>query len=145
MSELLVFRCAHCGQLARLPAERRFDGASCGACKRKLDVTGAPQALDDAGLERLIAASPVPVLVDFWADWCPPCKALAPHLADLAGRLAGRAIVAKVDVEAHKRFAAELGVQSIPTLCVYKDGELVRRQPGAVFGRALEALVSPFL
>jgi thioredoxin 2 len=145
MSEALHFRCAQCGQANRIPAERRFDGAKCGRCKQRLDVTGKPQAIDDAGLAETVASAPVPVLVDFWAAWCGPCRMLAPHLEDLGGRHAGKMWVLKVDTEAHRRTAAALGIQSIPTLCVYKDGELVRRQPGAIFGPQLDALVDPYL
>ncbi len=87
----------------------------------------------------------VPIVIDFWAPWCGPCRMLAPHVADLALRHRGRLIVVKINTEEHQGFARALGIQSIPTLCVYKDGAMVRRQPGAVTGPALENVVAPFL
>ena len=145
MAEALYFRCGECGQINKIPADRRYDGPVCGRCKRKLDPTGHPQEVDDAALEQLVAAAPVPVLVDFWAPWCGPCKMLAPHLVELGAKLGGRLFIAKVNTDQHQRTAGALGVRSIPTLCVYKGGELVFRQPGAVFGPQLEAVVAPYL
>jgi thioredoxin 2 len=145
MSEALYFRCGACGQIGRVAAERRFDGAKCGRCKAKLDVTGQPQETDDAGLQRAVEGAPVAVLVDFWAPWCGPCRQLAPHIAELAARHAGRLLVLKVNTEEHRQTAAALGIRSIPTLCVYRGGALVFRQPGAVFGPQLEAVVAPYV
>ncbi|HEY8375901.1 MAG TPA: thioredoxin domain-containing protein [Nannocystis sp.] len=145
MSEALVFRCGTCGQIVRVPAARRWDGAKCGRCKAKLDVTGQPQDVSDAELQRAVASSPVAVLVDFWAPWCGPCRQLAPHIAELAGRHAGKLLVLKVNTEEQRQTAAALGIRSIPTLCVYRGGELVFRQPGAVFGPQLEAVVAPYV
>lgn len=88
------------------------------------------------------ASRTVPVLVDFWAPWCGPCKMLAPHLVDLARRYAGRAIVVKINTDDQQKFAASLGIRSIPTLCVYHRGALVQRQDGAVMGPQLDALLA---
>jgi thioredoxin 2 len=145
MSEALFFRCGGCGQLNKIPAERRFDAPKCGRCKQMLDTSGQPQDVSDAELQRAIGGAPVPVLVDFWAPWCGPCRQLAPHLAELAVRHAGKLLVLKINTEEHRETAAALQVRSIPTLCIYKGGELVRRQPGAVFGAQLDGLVAPFL
>ena len=87
----------------------------------------------------------VPVVVDFWAPWCGPCRMLAPHIADLALRHIGRLIVVKLNTDQHRGFAEALQIRSIPTLCVYKGGELVHRQPGAVTGQQLDNVVLPFL
>jgi thioredoxin 2 len=145
MSEALFFRCGACGQQNKIAAERRFDVPKCGRCKQKLDTTGQPQDVSDAELQRAVASAPVPVLVDFWAPWCGPCRQVAPHIAELAARHAGKLLVLKLNTEEHRQTAAELQIRSIPTLCVYKGGELAFRQPGAVFGPQLEAVVAPFL
>ncbi|MBL8971505.1 MAG: thioredoxin fold domain-containing protein [Myxococcales bacterium] len=143
MDDKLYLRCAKCGSINRIPAARLREGPRCGRCSGQLSAH--PADVDDAGLQKLIESSPVPVLVDFWAPWCGPCRQLAPHVEALALRHAGALIVAKIDTDQHQGFAQALGVRGIPLLCVYKGGELVRRQPGAVFGAELENVVAPYL
>jgi thioredoxin 2 len=145
LSDALVFRCSSCGGLVRLPADRLGAGPKCGRCKAPLDLKAHPAEVDDDALDRLIASSPVPVLVDFWATWCGPCRAVAPHLEALAARHAGRLVVVKIDVDRHPRTAGKLGVTSIPTLAVWQGGRLQKAEPGARMGPQLEAFVAPYL
>lgn len=141
----LYFRCAACGGINRVPSKRLAGGPTCGRCKAILALEPGPVDVDDAGLAKLVRQSPVPVLVDFWAPWCPPCRAVAPHLVELAKRKAGRLIVAKIDTQQHPNTAAHLHVRAIPTLAVYKGGEVVRQQAGALMGRQLDDFIDPWL
>jgi thioredoxin 2 len=130
--ETLVVRCAACGGLNRVKAERLADSPACGRCQAALDTSGRPVHLDDDALQRLVASSPVPVLVDFYADWCGPCRALAPSLEQLGKENAGKLLVVKVDTEKYKQTANQLGVSGIPALFVYRGGQVVDRQAGAL-------------
>jgi thioredoxin 2 len=136
-----AYVCRSCGAINRVPADK--SGGRCGRCHTELSP--GPVDVDDDALEKLVANSPVPVLVDFWAAWCGPCRMVAPHIEALAERLQGRLIVAKVDVDQHKRTAGALGVQGIPTLAVYQGGRSVRVEAGARTGAQLEAFVAPYL
>jgi thioredoxin 2 len=104
----------------------------CGRCKADLDVSGAPAEVDLGGLERAVAASPAPVLVDFWAPWCGPCRGFAPTLDRFSREQAGRLVVLKVNTEAHQDAAARFGIQAIPTLVAFRGGREVERASGAL-------------
>ena len=93
---------------------------------------------DDDAAKAIIQVSAQPVLVDFWAAWCQPCRILAPHLEDLAKKYVDTLVVIKIDTEKHKRLAGELNVEGIPTLALYRDGELVHRHAGVLMGPQLE-------
>ncbi|MBX3465424.1 MAG: thioredoxin family protein [Planctomycetes bacterium] len=137
----LVFRCPACGGINRVAAERRDDRPVCGRCRGPLDLRATPVDVDDDALERLVRASPVPVLVDFHATWCGPCRMVAPVVADLAAERAGSLIVVKVDTDRHTRHAAQVGVRGVPTFAVYRGGALVAVEAGALPRPRLEALI----
>lgn len=136
--------CTHCDQINRIPLARLAQGPRCGACKRAL-LDGKPHALDDDSFARVASRSGLPLVVDFWAAWCGPCKMMAPVFAQAAERLATRAVFVKVDTDAAQRTAARFDIRSIPTLIVMRDGREVARQAGATDLRRLLAFVEPHL
>ncbi len=145
MDDLRHFRCPSCGGVNRLPAARLSEHPKCGRCQAALDLSGAPQHLDDDQAERLIQQSPVPVLVDFYADWCGPCRALVPALQQLGRQHAGRLMVIKIDTDHDQRLASGLGVRGIPALHLYKGGRPVDSVTGARPLAELQRWLSPHL
>jgi len=129
----MIRSCASCGTRNRVPAARLADSGRCGACKAALPPVSQPIEVDDSMTFADIADNArVPVLVDFWAEWCGPCRLAAPEVAKVATSMAGRALVMKVDTERHPELAARFGVQSIPNFLVLKGGRPVRQQAGLV-------------
>jgi len=114
----------------------------CGKCKADLDVSGEPQAATSAALEGAVRSSPVPVLVDFWAPWCGPCRAAAPIFAELGRRKAGDLLVLKVNSDEEGDAAARLGIRAIPTFVLFEGGREVARHSGVVPRPELEAWVA---
>ena len=132
--------CAQCGRLNRVDLSRLGDGPRCGACGRAISLD-APMRLTDGSFDRVVADSPVPVLVDFYADWCGPCKMMAPVLEQAAREHAGRVLVAKVDTDASKELARRFRIASIPTLIAFRGGAEVARELGALPRTRLNALI----
>lgn len=128
--------CPHCDTTNRIPEDRLNDGPKCGECKEAL-FTGKPVKLTAANFEAHIANSDIPVVVDFWAPWCGPCKMMAPAFAEAAGQLEPNYRLAKVDTEANQALGAQFGIRSIPTIAVFRNGEEVTRQSGAMSGAAI--------
>jgi thioredoxin 2 len=128
----VIRACAQCGQKNRVPARHLSDTGSCGACKAPIPPLGAPLDVDTALFDEIVQAARTPVLADFWAVWCGPCKMTAPEVVATAAEWGGRAIVLKVNTEEHPDLAARFGVQGIPTFLVFRHGQLVMQQAGAV-------------
>ncbi len=137
-----MFRCAHCGAFNRVPADRPAGSPTCGRCKQTLDVSGAPQPVDAAGHDRAVANAPIPVLVDYWAPWCGPCRAAAPIFEELGRKLAGQVLVLKLNTDEQPGPAAALGIRGIPTFVVFRDGREAARQSGVMPAPAMAQWVA---
>jgi len=135
-----IVPCASCGKLNRVNMDKVGATAVCGTCKSALHVD-APVVLTDANFDVVVSRSTVPVMVDFYADWCGPCKMMAPVFADFARRQKGRVLVAKVNTDENPGVSMRFGIRSIPTLTVMHGGQEVARQLGAVPMAALEQMV----
>ncbi|MBG7601887.1 MAG: thioredoxin TrxC [Gammaproteobacteria bacterium] len=123
--------CPHCQGINRIPAARLSDNPKCGKCKQPL-FQGKPLEVDEAAFQRQISRSDVPLLVDFWAEWCGPCKMMAPMFAQAAIELEPRVRLLKVDTEKNQNLAAQFDIRSIPTIAIFKGGKEVARQAGAM-------------
>lgn len=131
MSDALHFVCPHCHTTNRIARAQLANAPDCGSCHQPL-VTGASVALDAASFAKHVGRSQVPVVVDFWAPWCGPCRSMAPAFEQAAQALAPDVQLAKLDTEAHPQAAAPYNIRSIPTMVVFKGGQELGRISGAM-------------
>jgi thioredoxin 2 len=123
--------CAHCGAKNRLPVSRTQEAPACGRCGQPL-LPAQPVEVDEARLAAVVAGTELPVVVDFWAPWCGPCRMMAPAFAQAAAQLQGRALLLKVNSDDNQRASGQYGIRSIPTLVRLEGGREVRRVSGAL-------------
>ena len=133
--------CPHCGATNRLPATRIDDAPDCGKCGQPL-LAGQPIDLDDHSFDAVVAATRLPVVVDFWAAWCGPCQMMAPAFKQAAAQLQGRALLVKVNSDDSPALSQRYGIRSIPTLLRLQGGRETARQSGAVPASAIVALAT---
>jgi thioredoxin 2 len=134
----VLIGCPQCATLNRVPAERLADGPVCGKCKAPL-LEGKPVPVGETTFDAAVLRTELPVVVDFWADWCSPCHAMAPGFERAAAAMKTRARFAKVDTEAAQGVAARYGIRSIPTLILFKQGQETARTSGAMDARGIQS------
>jgi thioredoxin 2 len=139
-----LVRCPFCLKLNRVDVARASERPACGECSRPL-LLDRPLAVTDADLERVVNETDVPVIVDFHADWCQPCKIMAPVLDDLARDRMGELLVMKLDTDRNPAMAMKYGIRGIPTLIVFRDGNEFARETGAIPRQRLDRLVESAL
>jgi thioredoxin 2 len=135
-----VVPCPFCGRVNAVDLARIGDRPRCGECGRPI-LLDRPVKLSDADFDRVVSGSEVPVLVDFYADWCGPCRTMAPTIDELASDRAGRALVGKLDTDRNPATATRFGIRGIPTTIVFREGREAARRTGAIGRQDLEALL----
>ncbi len=127
----MLIVCPHCASINRVPTERVQQDPQCGSCHKTL-LTGHPVELTDATFERFVSKNELPVIVDFWAPWCGPCRMMAPQFEQAASLLKGRAVLAKVNSDDNPQASVRNRIRSIPTLLLFQAGHETKRQSGVM-------------
>jgi thioredoxin 2 len=133
----MIRTCNTCGRKNRIPAKHLADSGRCGACKTPLPPVSEPFEVDAEQFDDIVQNARVPILVDFWAEWCAPCRMAAPEVARAAAEMAGKAIAIKVDTERYPELAARFNVRGIPNFAVFYQGRPVMQQAGLVNHRQM--------
>jgi thioredoxin 2 len=136
----ITVRCTKCARWNRIDASRAANKPKCGVCGTPIELDH-PVKLDDETFDRTINGTDVPVLVDFYADWCGPCKMMEPYVEELARTMVGKALITKLDTDASPKTAARFQIRGIPTTIVFKNGKEFKRQTGAVPLAALRQML----
>jgi thioredoxin 2 len=139
----IVVACQSCGKKNRLAYERLGDAVKCGQCKEPIETIREPIEMhSSADFDRLVAKSSIPVVVDYWAPWCGPCRMVAPELQKVAVRQAGQALVVKVNTDELADLGQRFAIRSIPTLAVFAGGKEIARESGARPAAEIEAFIA---
>lgn len=141
MSDSLHICCPDCGGINRVPKAKVTENPSCGKCKAALN-SGHPANLTQNNFVRYVQKNDLPVVVDFWAPWCGPCRMMAPAFEQAANEMKSKALFAKLDTEQHQAIGTQYNIRSIPTIAVFKNGREIARQAGAMDAKSLDNWVS---
>lgn len=144
MSDTKHIVCPHCAAVNRIPVQKLTARPACGKCHKSL-FTGKPVKLNTDNFQKNVSRSDIPVVVDFWAPWCGPCKMMAPAFDQAAAELEPYVRLAKLNTEEEQQIAGQFGIRSIPTLAIFKNGREVTRQAGAMAAADIKNWVKNYI